>query len=144
MKAFYILILLSLVCFSQNSCKPTQIRISNKLILGTWSRPVEIEKEAPPVNADTIKITFLRSKAIYHPGCFRVTANFGDHISVKFLTNKINYRIEEDSLFLIFPSLYSNKQPPNIVKYGIIKIKSDSLIVQDTNHQIFFFNRSNH
>jgi hypothetical protein len=127
-----------LICLA--ACKKENKTLQNKLI-GTWVHKINLELEAPPPEDSILRYTFQKDSLIYHPGIYK-TIDYGEIGKRTFVTNKITYKVSDDSLFLIFPN-FEKIGSPIINKYRIVKISSDTLSLQDTKARVIIFTRQN-
>jgi hypothetical protein len=120
----YLLILIS------SSCNEKKTNNFSGLIIGTWTRIIDLENEAPPPGFNEITYEFLGDSAVYYPGLYKIISKTNEFSYRKFIGNKLKYEISKDTLILFFPDIHINSENLKPVKYKIIKIDNDSLFLK--------------
>jgi hypothetical protein len=128
--------------FFLSFCKNEITGNYSKLIIGNWTREVDLEIEAPPPGLDTISYTFFKDSAIYHPGIYKYHTKTNEFWLGKYMTNRIKYTITNDVLLLYFPVFFDDSISNSIIQYKIININKDSLKLQRSDSVIIAFSKS--
>ncbi len=94
---FLNLSLLILTCF----CCNKQYKDYNEAIIGIWTRTVDESIEAMPIGyTGEIRYVFYHDSANFFPGSYEKIADYGEFFTVKLITNRVDYKINKDRLWL--------------------------------------------
>jgi hypothetical protein len=141
MKSKNIVVYFIIVIFICLSCKEKKKIDYKQLIIGKWSRPVNLEIEAPPPGFNKVTYTFFKDSAIYEPGLYKLTSKGAELSTYKYIGNKIKFEISEDTLKLYFPSSDADTDYVFIRKYKIVFINKDSLFLKPSDNRLFKYHK---
>jgi hypothetical protein len=136
--------LLSIICiiFFTVFCSENNKLDYCSLIIGKWTRNIDLENEAQPVGYNEITYCFLGDSAIYYPGLYKLIYRTSEFSYRKHIGNKIKYEISNDTLKLFFPDYILDSDKHIIKSFKIVKITNDSLVLK-SKHDIHIYTKVN-
>jgi hypothetical protein len=117
-------VVLILSCY----CCNRQNKDFKQAIIGIWTRTIDETVEPMPIGyKGDIRYIFYYDSANFYPGSYEKVADYGEFITVKLITNRMDYKIHRDILTLRYLAKDDSAYTTLSEVYKIIKLNSDTL-----------------
>jgi hypothetical protein len=97
-------------------------------IIGIWTRNVDLSVEPMPYGYKSdIRYIFYYDSANFYPGSYEKVADYGEFITVKLITNRMDYKIKKDKLILKYLVKKDSTYVYETEVLRILKLNTDTL-----------------
>ena len=108
-------------------------------IIGIWTRNAD---ESMPIGYKRdIRYVFYHDSANFFPGSYEIIADYGEFFTVKLITNRMDYWINQDKLKLKYLVKKDSNYVIKVEELRILKLNSDTLILLREDSTVICFYR---